>query len=93
MSGDKKSFQKCHLSYSYLSSRLRQSLNEALVQEDLIGEKMETAQALLGAIRASLQQSWTSMISEDDLLTKIEQMEGDLVAKVGDKGAKNVQER
>ena len=54
---------------------------------------METAQALLGAIRASLQQSWTSMINEDDLLTKIEQMEGDLVAKVGDKGAKNVQER
>ena len=44
-------------------------------QEELIGEKMEKAQNLLETMKNAVSQSWQSMISEDELLTKVERME------------------
>ena len=68
---------------SVFKIRLRESLDEALVQEELIGEKMEKAQILLESIKDAVSKNWQSMITEDELLTKVERMEVQLIDKLG----------
>jgi predicted nucleic acid-binding Zn-ribbon protein len=76
--------------YCFLKS-LRKTLDEALVQEELIGVKMETAQTLLESIKKAVSSNWTSLISEDELLTKIERLESQLGQKFGEKEIEEIE--
>ena len=78
---------------TYDHDSLRRFLDDALIQEEVIGEKLETVQALMEALKDAAKQSWTSLITEDDLLSKIERSESELVAKAGDDGAKEMNNR
>jgi hypothetical protein len=66
-------------------------LDEALVQEELIGVKMETAQTLLESIKKAVSSNWTSLIGEDELLTKIERLESQLGQKFGEKEIEEIE--
>ncbi len=68
-------------------------MEEAIAQEDLIGEKMEKAQKLLESIKDAVSQSWQSMISEDELLTKVERMEAQLLDKLGQNKVEELEAR
>ena len=78
---------------TYDHDSLRRFLDDALIQEEVIGEKLETVQALMEALKDAAKQSWTSLITEDDLLSKIVRIESELVAKAGDDGAKEMNNR
>ena len=68
-------------------------MDDAIVQEELIGEKMSTAQTLLESIKEAVSTSWTSLVGEDELLTKIERLESRLLEKFGEKEVEEIENR
>uniref|UniRef100_A0A915ICW6 Sarcolemmal membrane-associated protein n=1 Tax=Romanomermis culicivorax TaxID=13658 RepID=A0A915ICW6_ROMCU len=60
--------------------QLQQYIKEAVYREQLIESKLSTLQNLLSATQEASENSWRALIDEDRLLSRIEMLEGQLLA-------------